>query len=125
MEDRGMSLSGMDRKLPHPAPTERDLASEVAAALRREYGDLPATVKQIARLANAKERTVKNWLAANNGPSGDKLVALMRHSDQVLEVVLRMSGRQDLLRSSAVGDVFAKMQASLRTMEELFSQNTS
>jgi hypothetical protein len=121
-----MSLSGMDRKLPHLVSRgERDLASEIAAALRREYGDLPATVKQIARLANAKERTVKNWLAANNGPSGDKLVALMRHSDQVLEVVLRMSGRQELLRSSAVDEVFAKMQASLRTMEELFNQNAS
>ena len=88
-----MSLPEMDRKLPHsPLGGNADLSSEIAAALRREFGDLPATVKRIAQLANARERTVKNWLAGNNGPCGDKLVALIRHSDEVLEVVLTVSG---------------------------------
>jgi len=115
-----MSLSGMDRKLPHlPLGAGKDLAREIAAALRREYGDLPATVKRIAHLANARERTVKNWLAGNNGPCGDKLVALMCHSDEVLEVVLKLSGRADLLRAARMEDALAKVQASLRNVEGL------
>jgi hypothetical protein len=111
----------MDRKLPHsPRPAlDCELAREIAAALRREYGELPATVKRIAQLANAKERTVKNWLAVNNGPSGDNLVSLMRHSDQVLEVVLRLSGRADLLRVARMEEALAKVQDSLRNMEGL------
>ncbi|MDH7639965.1 hypothetical protein [Sphingomonas oryzagri] len=121
-----MSLPGMDRKLPHPPlGGDADLSLEIAAALRREFGDLPATVKRIAQLANARERTVKNWLAGNNGPCGDKLVALMRHSDQVLEVVLRLSGRADLLRAARMDDALAKVQASLRNMEGLLDQKAS
>jgi hypothetical protein len=42
-------------------------------------------VKRVARLADAKERGVRNWFEfeAKNGPSGEHLIALMRRSDVV------------------------------------------
>ena len=39
------------------------------------------------------ERTVKNWLAGTNGPSGEHLIALVARSDEVLDTVLAMAGR--------------------------------
>ena len=44
----------------------------------------------------ANEKTIKNWFAGRYGPSGDHLVALVRHSDEVLSTFLEMAERQDL-----------------------------
>jgi hypothetical protein len=43
------------------------------------------------------ERTVKNWLSGLYGPCGTNLVVLIRHSDEVLNALLTMARRQDLL----------------------------
>src|SRR5829696_6367094 len=67
-------------------------AQAVAAALREEFGILPAGIKTVARLAGANERAVKNWFQAKNAPSGELLVTLCRHSELVLETVLRLAG---------------------------------
>jgi hypothetical protein len=45
----------------------------------------------------AGERTVKNWFEGRNGPNGENLIELIRHSDEVLEAVLVMAGRRDIL----------------------------
>jgi hypothetical protein len=45
------------------------------------------------RWTGASERTVKYWFAGERGPSGDHLIALARHSDAVLYVVLALAGR--------------------------------
>jgi len=44
------------------------------------------------RWAGASERTVKYWFSGERGPSGDHLIALARHSDAVLYVVLALAG---------------------------------
>ena len=49
------------------------------------------------RWTTANERTVKNWLAGTRGPRGDHLIDIIRHSDAVLNAVLRMAGREDAL----------------------------
>ena len=36
---------------------------------------------------------MKNWFDAKNGPSGEFLIALCAHSDEVLETFLLMAGR--------------------------------
>jgi hypothetical protein len=41
----------------------------------------------------ARERTVKYWFSGERGARGDHLVALARHSDAVLYVVLALAGR--------------------------------
>ena len=40
------------------------------------------------------ERAVKNWFQAKKGPNGESLIKLCRHSDQVLETVLLLAGRE-------------------------------
>jgi len=45
------------------------------------------------RWTGASERTVKYWLAGERGPSGDHLIALVRHSDAVLFMLLALAGR--------------------------------
>ncbi len=67
-------------------------AMVIAGALRREFGTSAVAVKQVAFLARANERAVKNWFDAKNAPSGENLVSLMRHSDEVLETVLAYPG---------------------------------
>ena len=53
-----------------------------------------AGLKIVVQLTGANERTVRNWFDAKNGPSGELLVALCRHSDEVLATVLTLAGRE-------------------------------
>ena len=71
-------------------------AAGIAAALHRSLGSTRAGMKTAATWTGANERTVKNWFAGRYGPSGGHLVSLARHSDEVLEAFLMMSGREDL-----------------------------
>ena len=50
-------------------------------------------LKTVAQVTGANERTVGNWFDAKNGPSGESLITLCRHSEEVLETVLVMAGR--------------------------------
>jgi hypothetical protein len=55
---------------------------------------------------------VKNWFEARNGPSGENLVELMKHSDAVFDTMLVASERQGRLRE-------IKLQAMERPLREL------
>lgn len=72
------------------------VAEEIAMALCRELGQSGAAIKTAARWTGASERTAKNWFAGRYGPSGEHLVALVRHSDEVLVTLLTLAGRGDL-----------------------------
>ena len=65
----------------------------VAAVLRSELGGTRAAAKTMMRWTGAGERTVKAWLSGVSGPSGEHLIALMRYSDAVFTLVLRLTGR--------------------------------
>lgn len=67
--------------------------ASIADALRAEFGSAQSAVKRIARLTAANERAVRNWLDGKNGPSGESLVTLMKHSDAVFGVVLGLCQR--------------------------------
>src|SRR5438045_2570795 len=81
--------------------TSRDGASGVnypaaiAAALRNQLGRTRSATKTVMQWTGASERSVKNWLAGTNGPSGHHLVMLVRHSDAVWIALAALSGRQD------------------------------
>lgn len=77
--------------------TESGFAAEIAAALNGSLGPTRAGVKIAAAWTGANEKTVKNWFSGRYGPSGVHLAALARHSDDVLEAFLVMSGREQLL----------------------------
>jgi hypothetical protein len=72
--------------------------------LHRDFGATHASVKTVVSLTHANERAVKNCFLAKNGPTGQHLVDLVRTSDQVLEALLLMSGRTDLVVAKKLAD---------------------
>ncbi|QOG06561.1 hypothetical protein IGS74_18960 [Aureimonas sp. OT7] len=100
-------------------------AREVAAALDAEFGGRPHKVKEVARLTGYNQRTVKNWFQARNGPSGECLVTLMRHSDHVLRLVLRQAKREELLRVIDVTEAKARLKAAVNTLDRFLESDKS
>lgn len=109
--ERGSARAGGE-----PADT---LAAEIARALALEFGDSVSKVKVVARLTRSNERTVKNWFGGRNGPSGEGLVALMRHSDEVLGAVLRLARREDALVALDVARVSATLRDAADAVDRL------
>ena len=95
-----------------------DSRVEIAAALHRQYDGLHGGIEIVVQLTGANERTVRNWFDAKNGPSGELLIALCRHSDEVLATVLNLAGRtlhvramQTALAQRAARDLCAILDA--------------
>ena len=55
------------------------------------------------------------------GPSGENLVALLRHSDEVLESILQLAGRQDLIVARKLTGAREKLREMLAMIDELQS----
>lgn len=89
-----------------------DFAAAIAAALNRSLGPTRAGAKTASAWTGANEKTVKNWFSGRYGPSGQHLVALARHSDEVLGTFLAMAGREDLM-------VATKLVAAEQAITEL------
>ena len=94
-------------------------ASAIAGALRREYGATHASVKTVVLLTGANERAVKNWFDAKNAPSGEFVVTLCRHSDEVLETFLLMAGRGNQLRAKRIVDATTRLRELLALLDDL------
>ena len=75
---------------------DRAYAAQLAAVLRRELSSTHTAAKTVMRWTEASERAVKTWLAGKNVPSGKHMIALMRHSDGVFALALRLSGRSSI-----------------------------
>ena len=71
----------------------------IADALHAEWGSSLSSRKFVSRITNANERAVKNWFEARNGPSGENLVGLMKHSDAVFDTMLVASDRRSYLQT--------------------------
>lgn len=95
------------------------VAHAIAAALRSEYGSTHAAVKTVVALTGANERAVKNWFAAKNAPSGEFIVALCRHSDEVLEAFLLMAGREKQVKAKKIVDAMNRLREVLVLLDEL------
>ena len=112
--ESGRSL--LQRPAPEPEPS---FAEAIADALRREFGGTPGAVKKVVRLTRANERAVRNWFEAKNAPSGENLVILLRHSDEVLEAVLRLADRQDLVAARKLSSAREKLQEMLAMIDDI------
>jgi len=84
---------------------DRAFAMKIALALKSELKDRNSRAKLVAGWTGASERTVKNWISGRYAPRGRHLVVLAQHSDQVLNAILSMADRQDLLSASKVEDL--------------------
>jgi hypothetical protein len=84
-------------------------AMKIGSALRAELKDRNSRAKLVVGWTGANERTVKNWISGRYAPCGRHLVVLAQHSDQVLNAILSMAGRQDLLLAREVEDLRRKV----------------
>jgi len=87
-------------------------AAEIASALKRSLVGSRSGAKTVAAWTGANEKTVKNWFSGAYGPSGEHLVALARHSDEVLVTFLAMADREDLM-------IAIKLEAAERAIAEV------
>jgi hypothetical protein len=97
-------------------------AQVVAAAMRSEWGATPSARKEVGRIARANERAVRNWFEGRNGPSGENLVSLIRHSDAVLESVLMLSGRHELVHAAGLFSLRDQLKQLVDAIDELRAQ---
>jgi hypothetical protein len=91
----------------------------VAYALRNQLGTTHQAAKTVMRWTGAGERTVKNWLAGISGPSGQHLVALIRHSDEVLEILLLLAGRKPITVAKKLVDTRNEVAEILKQLDLL------
>lgn len=98
---------------------DHSFAAAVAGALKQDFGSSAGAVKRVALLANANQRAVRNWFEAKNGPSGEHLLVLMRHSDMVLNAVLVLAHRQDLLAGLRLAQAKAQLGEALAILESI------
>jgi hypothetical protein len=91
----------------------------IAETLHEAFGETRRSVKTVMAYTGAGERTVKNWFEGKNGPNGENLVALVRHSDEVLEALLLMAGRVDILAGKMLVDARDKLIEMLEILDQL------
>jgi hypothetical protein len=96
----------------------------IAYALQNQLGTTHQAVKIIMRWTGAGERTVKNWLAGLSGPNGQHLVDLIRHSDEVLEILLLLAGRQQIAAAKNLIDARDKLAEALRQINQLMDETS-
>jgi hypothetical protein len=117
-----MSLTTNDRK--NRSISGKTLHAErfsdaIARALHREFDSTHAAVKTVVALTGANERAVRNWFEGKNGPNGEFLIALCRHSNQVLDTFLLLAGRTDHLKARKVVEAKQKLREILVLLNEL------
>jgi len=102
-----------------------EIATVIAETLRETFGGTRMSVKTVMAYTGAGERTVKNWFQGKNGPNGENLVELVRHSDEVLEVFLLMAGREDILAGKLLIDAGDKLVEMLEIINQLQAGNSA
>lgn len=121
-----MSLTKEGRKFrSHPGkgfPPVARFTDAIAAALHQQYGDSHGAIKSVMHATGVTERTAKNWFQAKNGPNGESLVRLCRHSDEVLETVLQLAGRDKQLKIKKFGEIKTALRGMLALLAKIEAQ---
>jgi len=125
-QERGMSFPKKGKSFPKRdgdgssdfSLDDHAFAMKIASALKAELKDQNSRAKLVAGWTGANERTVKNWILGHYAPCGRHLVMLARHSDQVLNTILTMADRQDLLLARKVEDLRRKVLELAAVMRE-------
>ncbi|WFN88392.1 hypothetical protein [Agrobacterium pusense] len=94
-------------------------AMVISLALRRAVDDTHLNIKTVVKWTGANDRTVKNWFSGRYGPSGDHLMVLANHCDEVMEAIIRMAGRKSLLVAVRLDDVERRLSAALALIREV------
>jgi hypothetical protein len=112
--------SNLRKNIPEIGPlTSVGFSQAIAAALHQEYGQTHAAIKTVVAVTQANQRAVKNWFEAKNAPRGHHLVQLVQHSDCVLEALLEVSGRREILLAKRLADTRAVLLQMLKLIDEM------
>lgn len=98
-------------------------ASVISLALMRARSDRQISIKNVVNWTGANERTVKNWFSGRFGPSGDHLMVLANHCDEVMDAIIRMSGRSTLSASLRLEAAEKSLVAALKLVRDIQRQN--
>ena len=94
----------------------------IAAALQRELEGTHRAVKTTMRWTGASERTAKNWIAGSHGPSGEHLISLMRHSDEVLIGLLTLAGRDEAIVALRLVEMRDRLEETRQLIDALIDR---
>ena len=100
-------------------------AAVIAETLRKSFGGTRGSVKTVMAYTGAGERTVKNWFEGKNAPNGENLVGLVRHSDEILEALLLMAGRENILAGKLLFDASEQLVEMLEIIYRLRGKDVS
>ena len=101
-----------------------DFKAVIAETLRETYGRSGRSIKTVMAYTGVGERAVKNWFGGKNGPNGENLVELVRHSDEVLEALLLMAGREDILAGKLLVDAHEKLVEMIEIIDQLHAADS-
>jgi hypothetical protein len=77
-----------------------------------------AAIKTVVEFTGANERAVKNWFDAKNAPSGEFVIGLCRHSNEVFETFLLMAGRVEHVKAKRIVEATDKLREILVLLDE-------
>jgi hypothetical protein len=101
------------------AAVNSTFVTEISDALHRAFGGSGKSIKTVMKYTGAGERTVKNWFEAKNGPNGKNLIMLAHHSDEILETLLLLAGRDDILAGKLLVDARGKLVEMIEIIDYL------
>lgn len=119
MSENDRKLRSKSGKTFHEEITSGSFADAVAVALKAEFGGTPSSMKTVSQLTRSNERAVRNWFDGKNGPSGENLIILMRHSDLVLRTILTLADRQDLVVAIGLAGLRRQLVEAVATIDGL------
>ncbi|WP_371420450.1 hypothetical protein [Tardiphaga sp.] len=94
-------------------------ARAIRQALRSELGPTHQANKRVRQWTGASERTIKNWLNGSSGPRGEHLLLLACHSENVFDVILTLTERDNAVSGVKLHKICDEMSRSLRKFKEL------
>ncbi len=102
--------------------SEAELGRRLGEALREELGSSARATKTIMRWTGACDRSARKWMHGESAPSGAHLIDLARGSDRVMELLLEMTGRSELLVAADVHAVEVALARASGAIEALKRQ---
>jgi len=116
-KDRNFRTTGGNMFPPGGSPPGgTTFAAGMAVALRQAYGGRHSAVKVVAAAVGANERAVRNWFDGKNGPNGEYLVRLVRHSDEILDSFLAFAGKKRPQPSLELAKARSALERALRAL---------
>ncbi len=101
-----------------------EYATAIRDALHEELGNSHQAAKKLVRWTGANQRTVKNWLSGQAGPSGHHLVRLVRHSNAALHAFLQLAQRQRVVGAIKVIDIHCYLEKSVAELGSMITKSS-